>query len=163
MRNPKVFAGVTVALLIGVTVAACGSGTGVPNPSRSSPTSWSACAQFVPEAPCGKYASTAGSDDGTPIPWVTAGEVTAQLSERGGDTYLTVVTPCAPLDAVVTFTGNVMRLTGQRALGAAGCGTTTGEQQTWVLNFLEETLELGYRNNTLTWTNGKDSLSFVVR
>lgn len=164
MKNLKELACVTVVLFMGMTVASCGSGTGAPNPSQTSPTSSSECAQFVLEAPCGKYTSTAGSDDGTPIPWVTAGEVTAQLSKDGGDTHLVVVMPCGPLDAVVTINGNTMRLTGQRALGASGCiDPAKGEQKEWVLKFLEGDVALGYGNGTLTWTNGKDSLSFVTR
>ncbi|APX00441.1 hypothetical protein [Arthrobacter sp. QXT-31] len=115
------------------------------------------------EAPCGKYTSVAGSDDDTPITWLTAGEVTAQLSKRDGDTYLTVVMPCGPLDAVVTIDGSTMRITGQRALGASGCIEGRGERRDWVLEFLEGDVGLGYSNNTLTWTNGKDSLSFVTR
>lgn len=163
MKILRVFACVIAVLFVGVTVSSCGSSPGAPNPSQTSPTSSSECAQFVPEAPCGKYASTAGSDDGKPIPWVTAGEVTAQLSKRGGHTYLTVVMPCGPLDAVVTINNNTMRLT-EQALGASGCiDPTKAEQKTWVLKFLEGDLELGYSNDTLTWTNGKDSLSFVTR
>jgi hypothetical protein len=162
MKNLKVFACVTAVLFTGMTVASCGSSTGAPKPSQTSPTSSSECAQFVSEAPCGKYTSTAGSDDGTPISWVTAGEVTAQLSKRGRDTYLTVVMPYSPLDAVVTINDNTMRITGQRALGASGCIEGKGESQDWVLNLLEGSVELGYSNNTLTWSNGKDSLSFVT-
>jgi hypothetical protein len=71
--------------------------------------------------------------------------------------------PCGPLDAVVTIDGSTMRLTGQRALGASGCGEPQSEWKGWVLEFLERSLELEYSNNTLTWTNGKDSLSFVTR
>lgn len=164
MKNLKVFVCATTLLFMGMTVASCGSSTGTPNPSQTSPTPSSECAQFVSEAPCEKYASTAGSDDGTPIPWVTAGEVTAQLSTNGGDTHLVVVMPCGPLDAVVTFSASTMRLTGQRALGASGCiDPAKGKQQEWVLKFLEGSVELGYSNNTLTWVNGKDSLSFVTR
>jgi hypothetical protein len=116
----------------------------------------------VSEAPCGKYASIAGSDDGNEIPWVTSGEVTAQLSKRGGDTYLTAVMPCGPLDAVVTIKDNTMRLTGQRAYGASGCEEPAQQKRKWVRDFLEGGVELGYSNNTLTWSNGKDSLSFVT-
>src|SRR5688572_26997132 len=100
MKNLEVFACVTAVLFMAMTVASCGSSTVAPNPSQTSPPSSSECAQFVSEAPCGKYTSTAGSDDGAPISWVTAGEVTAQLSKRGRETYLTVVMPCGPLDAV---------------------------------------------------------------
>lgn len=163
MKNSKVFACVIGVLFGGVTVSSCGSSTGAPNPSQTSPTPSSECAHFVPEAPWRKYASTAGSDDGAPISWVAAGEVTAQLSQRGGDTYLTVVMPCGPLDAVVTISDKIMRITGQRALGASGCGEPQSEWKHWVLAFLEGNVELGHTNNTLTWTNGKDSLSFVTR
>ncbi|WP_146072462.1 hypothetical protein [Arthrobacter sp. 4R501] len=162
MKNLKVFACLTAVLFTGMTVASCGSSTGAPNPGQTSPTPSSACAQFVSGAPCEKYTSTAGSDDGAPISWVTAGEVTAQLSKRGSDTYLTVVMPCGPLDAVVTINGKIMRITGQTALGASGCIENLGERQGWVLKLLEGSVELGYSNNTLTWTNGKDSLSFVT-
>lgn len=159
----KLFACVPVVLFAGLTVASCGSSTAAPIPRQTSPTSSSECAQFVSEAPCGKYTSTAGSDDDTPISWLTAGEVTAQLSHRDGDTYLTVVMPCGPLDAVVTIKGSTMRLTGQRALGASGCIEGLGERRDWVLEFLEGDVGLENSNNTLTWTNGKDSLSFVTR
>jgi hypothetical protein len=91
--------------------------------------------------------------------WVNAGEVTAQLSKRGRDTYLTVVMPCGPLDAVVTINDNTMRITGQRAFGASGCEEGKGERRDWVLNLLEGSVELDYSNNTLSWSNGKDSLS----
>jgi hypothetical protein len=121
MKNLKVFAYVTAVVFIGMTVVSCGSSAGAPNPIQTSPRLSSECAQFVSEAPCGQYTSTAGSDDGTPISGVTEGEVTAQLSKRGSDTYLTVVMPCGPLDAVVTINDNTMRITGQRALGASGC------------------------------------------
>lgn len=159
----KLFACVPAVLFAGMTVASCGSGTAAPNPQQTSPTSSSECAQFVSEAPCGKYVSTAGSDDDKPVSWLTAGEVTAQLSKREGDTYLTVVMPCGPLDAVVTINGSTMSLTGQRALGASGCIEGLGEKRDWIMKLLERGVELGYRNNTLTWTNGKDSLSFVTR
>lgn len=86
-----------------------------------------------------------------------------KLSKRDGETYLTVVMPCGPLDAVVTIKGSTMRMTGQRALGASGCIEGVGERRDWVLEFLEGDVGLGYSNNTLTWTNGKDSLSFVTR
>jgi hypothetical protein len=69
--------------------------------------------------------------------------------------------PCGPLDAIVTINDNSMRITGQRALGASGCIEGKGERQDWVLGLLEGSVELGYSNNTLTWSNGKDSLSFV--
>ncbi|UVJ40377.1 hypothetical protein [Arthrobacter sp. CJ23] len=93
---------------------------------------------------------------------MTAGEVTAKLSKVSGDTHLVVRMPCGPLDAVVTIKGNTMRLTGQRALGASGCTGPTSEQQRWVLDFLDGAVELGYSKDTLIWTNGKDSLSFVA-
>lgn len=164
LKNLEVFAGVTAVLFMGMTVASCGSGAVSQNPSQTSPTSSSGCAPFVPEAPCGKFTSTAGSDDGTPLSWVTAGKVTAELSKRGADTYLTVVMPCGPLDSVVTIDGSSMHLTQPRALGASGCvDPAVGSQRDWVLNFLEGNLELEYGNNTLTWTNGRDSLSFVTR
>jgi hypothetical protein len=163
MKNLKVFACVTALLFTGMIVTSCGSSMGAPKPSQTSPTSSSECAQFVSEAPCGKYTSTAGSDDGTPISWVTAGEVTAQLSKRGRYTYLTVEMPCGPLDAIVTINEKIMRITGQRALGASGCIENLGERQDWVLKLLEGSVELGYSNSTLTWTNGKDSLSFIAR
>lgn len=159
----KLFACVPAFLFAGMTIASCFSGTAAPNPRQTSPASSSECAQFVSEAPCGKYTSTAGSDDDTPISWLTAGEITAQLSKRDGDTYLTVVMPCGPLDAVVTIKDNTMRLTGQRAFGASGCEEGKGERRDWVLNLLEGGVELGYSNNTLSWTNGRDSLSFVTR
>ena len=163
MKILRVSACVIAILLGGVTVSSCGSSPSAPDPSQTSPTSSSECAQFVPEAPCGKYSSTAGFDDGKPIPWVTAGEVTAQLSKRGGHTYLTVVMPCGPLDAVATINGNTMRLA-EQALGASGCiDPAKGEQKAWVLKFLEGDVELGYSNDTLTWKKGKDSLSFVTR
>ncbi|MBT2533160.1 hypothetical protein J7E83_13715 [Arthrobacter sp. ISL-48] len=158
----KFFASVPAVLFAGMMIASCGPSTGAPNLRQTSPTSSSECAQFVSEAPCGKYASTAGSDDDKPISWLTAGEVTAQLSKRDGGTYLTVVMPCGPLDAVVTIKGNTMRLTGQRALGASGCEEGKGERRDWVLAFLEGDVGLGYSSNTLTWTNGKDSISFVT-
>src|SRR4029453_4493114 len=131
MKKLKAPACVAAVLFMGMTVASCGSSTGSPKPRQTSPTSSIECAQFVSEAPCGKYTSTAGSDGGTPISWVNAGEVTAQLSKRGRDTYLTVVMPCGPLDAVVTINDNSMRITGQRALGASGCIEGKGERQDW--------------------------------
>lgn len=76
---------------------------------------------------------------------------------------MTVVMPCGPLDAVVTINGSTMRLTGQRALGTSGCIDGLGERRDWVLEFLEGSVELAYNNNTLTWTNGSDSLAFVAR
>jgi hypothetical protein len=163
MKKLKELACVTVVLFMGMAVASCGSSTGAPEPNQTSPKPSSECAKFVSEAPCGKYTSTAGSDDGTSIPWVTEGEVTAQLFHNGGNTHLVVVMPCAPLDAVVTVNGSTMRLTGQRALGASGCGEPQSEWKAWVLQFLEGSVEMGYSNNTLTWANGKDSLSFVTR
>ena len=153
---------VTAVLLLGMGVASCGGVAGQSNPTWTSPPS-SKCAEFLAGAPCGQYASTAGFDDGKEVPWLTAGEVTAQLSKRDGDTYLTVVMPCGPLDAVVTINGSTMRLTGQRALGASGCIDGLGERRDWVLEFLEGSVELAYSNNTLTWTNGSDSLAFVAR
>jgi hypothetical protein len=69
--------------------------------------------------------------------------------------------PCGPLDALVTISGSTMRLTGQRALGASGCGEPQSEWKDWVLKFLEGSVELGYGNNTLTWRTAKLSRDIV--
>jgi hypothetical protein len=161
MKTLRALACTIAVLSLAMTVASCGSSPAAPDPRQSSTPS-SECSRFLADAPCGKYTSTAGSDDGAPIPWVTGGEVTAKLSTVGGDTHLVVQMPCGPLDAVVTINGNTMRLTGQRALGASGCIAPTSEQQHWVLDFLDGAVELGYSKDTLIWTNGKDSLSFVA-
>lgn len=162
MKIPRALSCLAVVFL-GAALASCGFGPGGPGPNQSSPApSTGECAAFLPEAPCGTYTSNAGSDDGAPLPWVKAGEVTATLAKRGGDTYLTAVLPCGPLDAVVTITGTTMRLTGQRALGASGCIESVGERQAWVLEFFEGGVELAYSDSTLTWTNDDDSLSFAA-
>ena len=159
MKALRGIACISAVVFLGLGVASCGQEAGQPNPKQTSAPS-SECAHFLPEAPCGRYASIAGSDNGQEIPWVTAGEVTAELSKRGADTHLSIVMPCGPLDAVVTIDGKIMRLTGQRALGASGCVEGQGERQDWILKLLERGVELGY-NNTLTLTNGGDSLSFA--
>lgn len=152
----------TAVVFLGMGVASCGPEAGQLNPKQTSAPP-SECAHFVPEAPCGRYASIAGSDNGQEISWVTAGEVTAELSKRGGDTHLSAVMPCGPVDAVVTIDGNVMRLTGERAFGASGCMEGAGVKRDWIMEFLERGVELGYNNHTLTLTNGRDSLSFATR
>jgi hypothetical protein len=43
MKNLKVFACVTAVLVMGITVAACGSSTGTPKPTQTSPTFSSEC------------------------------------------------------------------------------------------------------------------------
>ncbi|MET3902548.1 hypothetical protein [Paenarthrobacter sp. 4246] len=86
--------------------------------------------------------------------------MTAQLEKRGGETYLTTVMPCGPLDGPVTITGTTMRLTGQQALGADGCIESAGEQRTWILELMQGSVELAYADGILTWTRGQDSISF---
>lgn len=119
------------------------------------------CVKFLPDAPCGKFRSTAGTAAGQPISWVAGGEITAQLNRVGEDTYLTAVLPCGPINAAVAIEGSGMVLSGELVVGASGCvDAAKGEQRTWALNLLQGGVQLNYMNGVLTWTNGMDSLTF---
>lgn len=169
----------TVPLLfVGVLLTSCGDvRTGVPETavpvSVDSPTSASAvpgstttsppqssCAVFLPSAPCTKYLGVSGTANGEDRPWVASGGVSAQLAAVDGELWLAVVPRCAPMSGPATITGTTLTVR-DIVIGASGCiDKDMGEQQQWVLDFLQRPIEQTFSNGTLTWKSGNDTLNF---
>jgi hypothetical protein len=148
-----------------------GPGTAVPV-SVESPTSTNAvpgstftsqpqesCEAFLPAAPCTKYTGVSGTANNEDIPWVASGGVSAQLVTVDGELQLAVITRCAPISGPATITGTTLTVR-DIATGASGCTDNTGEQQQWVLDFLNRPIEQAFSNGTLAWKSGTDTLNF---
>ncbi|MCW3768836.1 hypothetical protein ACKLTP_18375 [Paenarthrobacter ureafaciens] len=117
--------------------------------------------KFLPEAPCGKLRSIAGTAAGQAIVWVSDGQITVQLDRVDRNPYLTVVLPCGPVNVPVTISGSDMVVSGKIAVGASGCADAEkGERQLWALGLLQNGVRLDFSRGVMTWTNGEDSLSF---
>lgn len=59
-----------------------------------------------------------------------------------------------------TITGTTLTVR-DIAIGASGCiDKDMGEQQQWVLEFLQRPIEQTFSNGTLTWKSGNDTLNF---
>jgi heat shock protein HslJ len=117
------------------------------------------CAAFLPSTPCSRYTSVSGTTSGKELPWVSSGSVKARLTSVNGELQLSVTTPCGPLSAQATITGNTLTAK-DIATGASGCTGDTGEQQLWVTNFLKRAIEMTFSQGTLNWKSGTDTLSF---
>ncbi|GAA2201267.1 hypothetical protein GCM10009849_25040 [Sinomonas flava] len=122
-----------------------------------------ACAPFVPTAPCTTYVSVSGREDGGDLPWMTSGAITAKLESVDTALYLTVVTPCGPLNGAVTQSGSTFTA-GAIAVGASGCvSSQQASHQGLLIEFLKKPFAAAYNDGHLTWTNEKGSLVFEPR
>lgn len=117
------------------------------------------CVAFLPSAPCTGYTSISGTDDGKDLPWVTSNGLKAALSSINGQLLLSIRTGCGPLSGPAQITGNTFTVR-DIAIGASGCTDVTGEQQSWVMDFLKRPIEMTFNQGTLLWKSGTDSLSF---
>nr|WP_157371011.1 META domain-containing protein [Arthrobacter sp. Leaf141] len=128
-----------------------------PHSSSTSPPEES-CAAFLPSAPCTDYTAISATGNNRDLPWAAAG-VSAQLAAVPGALWLAVSTQCGPMSGPVTITGTTLTV-GDIAIGASGCTGDSGEQQQWVLNFLQRPIEQTFSNGTLTWKSDSDTLNF---
>lgn len=147
------------ATLPGSTATISGTPTASPHGSTTTALPQESCAKFLPSSPCTKYAGVSGTAKSKALPWVASGGVTAQLTSINGDLQLTVTTSCGPLSGSAKLTGTTLTV-GNIATGAMGCIDHLGEQQLWVLHFLERPIKQSYYRATLTWRSGTDTLSF---
>jgi heat shock protein HslJ len=126
--------------------------------SKSSAASEGAC-QFLPSAPCGKYASVSGATNGKDLPWAASGGVKAQLESAGGSLQLSVQDKCGPFSGPVTIAGTTMTV-GKLATGAVGCEGDLNAQHMWLFEFLKRPMDMAFSQDILTWKSGPDTLSF---
>lgn len=184
MKRIRLWQCIIPYLLLSMLLTSCGDkmtggpGTAEPTPnstSSASPDSPSAtssilgststtqpqetCAAFLPSTPCSRYTSVSGTTSGKELPWVSSGSVKARLTSVNGELQLSVTTPCGPLSAQATITGNTLTAK-DIATGASGCSDVTGEQQLLVTNFLRRPIEMTFSQGTLNWKSGTDTLSF---
>lgn len=129
-----------------------------PVPATSGPPR-ETCAAFLPTAPCSTYSSVAATSNGMALPWAAAGTIKVRLSSVEGTLQLAMKTDCSPISGPATIAGNIMTL-GKIATGASGCIGTAGDHQAWIHEFLKRPIAMTYKQDTLTWTNGTDTLSF---
>lgn len=164
MGHRRMLGSILLLALAALAASSCGTGgspESLSNQSSVSQLPSTECMKFLPDAPCGKFRSTAGTAAGEPISWVSGGEITAQLDRVGEDTYLTAVLPCGPVNAAVTMNGSDMVLSGKMVVGASGCvDAAKDEQRSWALNLLQKGVQLNYTNGVLRWTSGSDSITF---
>lgn len=151
-------------VLLSVTLPACGSAGGsLPNAGTSVPPS-STCAQFLPDAPCGEYASASGTENGAALPWLEHGDVIVRLESLEGVLYLTVRTPCGPMSGPVTIDADTMTVDREElALGAMGClDEEEAAHQKWVLELLRHhPIAMSYSDGYLSWKSGAKTLRLV--
>ena len=185
MKCIRLWRRVVPSLLLTMLLTSCGDkmtggpGTAEPTPNSSSsasphdsPSATSSvlgptgttppqekCAAFLPSTPCTRYSSVSGTASGKDLPWVASGSVKAKLTSVNGELQLSVTTPCGPLSAQATITGNTLTAK-DIATGASGCTGDTGQQQLWVTNFLKRPIEMAFSQGTLNWNSGTNSLSF---
>ncbi|MET3175965.1 UNVERIFIED_ORG: hypothetical protein ABIB52_003838 [Arthrobacter sp. UYCu721] len=166
MKHSRLWRNTFCLVFLGLLMASCASGpidqagtdVATPSPTVSTPP-LATCASFLPTAPCSQYVSISGTSNGVTLPWVAAGGLSVELYSVNGALLFGAKTPCNPISGPAAITGNTLTLD-ELAAGAMGCPGDPSAQEHWVMQFLNRPIEMTFVQDTLTWTNGADTLSF---